>query len=291
MNRLLPETLANDTDARIAAALANGALCPIETEELCVEEGGVRFLVRAVSTLAKRRSRRVTDGAAPGNPFLPWDPKLFVAELSATHVALLNKFPVLDRHLLIVTRRFVRQEMLLDVSDFDAASRCLDGVDGLVFYNGGREAGASQPHKHLQLVPLPLSNTGPRLPVEPLIADAKLDGDGVGRVPGFAFPHACCLLRRPTPGELAARFRELLKRTGLDGSSARADEQQSGPYNLLFTRAWMLLVPRRCECFRGISVNALGYAGSLFVRHPAEIETVRELGPLTLLRRVSLLGG
>ena len=28
--------------------------------------------------------------------------------------------------------------------------------DGLGFYNGGETAGASQPHKHLQIVPLPL---------------------------------------------------------------------------------------------------------------------------------------
>ncbi|NIO40609.1 MAG: phosphorylase, partial [Burkholderiales bacterium] len=38
------------------------------------------------------------------NPFLPYGKDLFVSDISETHLALLNKFNVIDYHLLIVTR-------------------------------------------------------------------------------------------------------------------------------------------------------------------------------------------
>ncbi|MFN2646613.1 MAG: phosphorylase, partial [Burkholderiales bacterium] len=66
------------------------------------------------------------------------------------------------------------------------------------------------------------------------------------------------------------------------------DERQSAPYNLLATRRWMLLVPRGCERYESISVNALGFAGSLFVRSDVELERVRDAGPMAVLRAVTL---
>ncbi len=54
---------------------------------------------------------------------------------------MLNKFPVLDLHPLIVTRRFLHQEVVLDKDDFDALARCLEDVGGLGFYNDGEEGG------------------------------------------------------------------------------------------------------------------------------------------------------
>jgi ATP adenylyltransferase len=60
------------------------------------------------------------------------------------------------------------------------------------------------------------------------------------------------------------------------------------PYNLLATRRWMLVVPRRQERYESISVNALGFAGSLYVRNSAELALVRRAGPLNVLRAVTL---
>ena len=58
------------------------------------------------------------------------------------------------------------------------------------------------------------------------------------------------------------------------------------PYNLLLDRDWLMVVPRRHEHWQDISVNALGFAGSLFVRRPAQIEQIRAVGPLALLAAV-----
>jgi len=134
-----------------------------------------------------RKAKAVNSRRA--DPFLPYDPDLFVADISETHIALLNKFNVIDHHLLIVTRRFELQEALLNLVDFVALFSCMVQFDGLGFYNGGPAAGASQRHKHLQIVPLPLDESGSPLPIEPLLAAARMDGF-IGTIPGLPFPHA-----------------------------------------------------------------------------------------------------
>lgn len=63
--------------------------------------------------------------------------------------------------------------------------------------------------------------------------------------------------------------------------------QASAPYNLLITRRWMLLVSRSRECFENISVNALGFVGSLLVRDDRELDTLLRHGPMQILCGVS----
>jgi ATP adenylyltransferase len=58
---------------------------------------------------------------------------------------------------------------------------------------------------------------------------------------------------------------------------------QDAPYNLLVTRRWMLAVPRGASHVEGVAVNALGFAGSLFVRDDAQRRVVETLGPMKLL--------
>jgi len=217
------------------------------------------FVVRAASTIAAK-------AAAPqrADPLGDYEPDLFVADVGSTHYVLLNKYPVTANHLLIVTRRFAPQEELLDADDFQALAALMAELDWLAFYNAGRVAGASQARKHLQLVPLPLAPEVPApTPLEPLITRGALP-----------FRHAFAPLR-----ELAAMhatYRELLARC------------PQAPYNLLATRRWMLVVPRPQERYEKISVNALGFAGSLFVRNAAELELVRRAGPMNVLRVVTL---
>jgi ATP adenylyltransferase len=279
-------------------ALGCGALRPIETIQATIEDGGVRFLVRQVSSLARKdevrqKHKAKAVGQGGNNPFLPYDPDLFVADVSDTHVALLNKFNVIDHHLLIVTRRFEPQEALLNLADFAALFTCMAEFDGLGFYNGGPAAGASQRHKHLQIVPLPLAKQGPMLPIEPLLAVACTDGS-IGTVPGLNFPHAFARLERlpaTLPLELAHSafdwYRALLDAVGLRAIDVNGEPHQSAPYNLLVARQWMLLVPRSAECVEGISINALGFAGSLFVRDEAQMQIIKKLGPMAVLQRVT----
>ncbi|WP_233862899.1 ATP adenylyltransferase family protein [Paraburkholderia adhaesiva] len=273
-------------------ALQCGALLPIDTTRTLIDDGGVRFVVREVSSLARKDAGAHTSRAA--DPFLPYDPDLFVADLSGTHVALLNKYNVIDRHLLIVTRRFEPQEALIDLADFEALCIALRAFDGLGFYNGGPEAGASQAHKHLQVVPLPLDDTldesTPHVPIEGLF-DAVNFVHGIGTVPGLPFRHAFAWLDLLAEG--AARsatdcYRALIDAAGIGTRDEQGVASQAAPYNLLVTRRWMLAIPRTTERVEGISVNALGFAGSLFVRDAAQRQALAQLGPMAALARVAL---
>jgi len=295
-SELQPGTLWPALVERSRQALACGAMQTIETTEEVVADAGVNFLVRRLSSLARKEAERKRNeqSAQPANPFLPHEPELFVADLSASHFALLNKFNVIAHHLLIVTREFVDQETLIDARDFRALAACMREIDGLAIYNGGKVAGASQPHKHLQLVPLPLvaGPRGPPLPVEPLFA-ALAGRRGVLRIPGFPFRNAFAWLEadvfadaRAATALLERTYRELLPAVGLEPGPQAV--RQAGPYNLVATRRWMLLVPRSRELFESVSVNSLGYAGSMFVRDEAQMRVLKKAGPMAVLREVSL---
>ncbi|MFM0206152.1 phosphorylase [Paraburkholderia sediminicola] len=279
-------------------ALRCGALRPIETTQAVIEEGGIRFLVRQVSSLARKEEARQAPNvtartSSAVNPFLPYDPNLFVADILDTHVALLNKFNVIDHHLLIVTRCFESQEALLNLADFAAWFACMAEFDGLGFYNGGADAGASQPHKHLQIVPLPLGESGPAVPIESVLETACMEGP-IGKLPGLPFRHAFAYLEQaPAAARHAANaafdcYLALLEAAGLRAIEVNGELHQSAPYNLLVTSRWMLLVPRSSERVEGMSVNALGFAGSLFVRDAAQMQVIERLGPMTVLQRVAV---
>jgi ATP adenylyltransferase len=261
----------------------------------------VRFVVRSVSTLARKRTApAITKDGAPPNPFAPPDAELVVGDITPTHFGVLNKYPVVAHHLLVVTREFVDQETLLDASDFAALAACLRAIDGLAFYNGGREAGASQPHRHLQLVPLPLAAGAWNVPME-AVFDQWSSGGGASRLLRLPFRNAFAALE-PSDFEasdgaarLLERYERMLAACGLGddsandgGRAANEPERQRGPYNLLATRRWMLLVSRTREHFGTISVNALGFAGSLFVRDAAEMDALRAAGPMSVLRAVAV---
>jgi len=277
-------------------ALAIGAQLPIKTEHTFIQDGNIRFFVRILANLKlKDKARqRTSDKAAAENladPFLPPEPALFVGNLSDTHAAILNKFNVVEHHLLIITREFEEQDMLLTLADFEALWLCMAEYEGLAFYNGGREAGASQDHKHLQMVPLPLAPEGPAIPIGPLLAHAP---QGIGTIPGIPFQHAFVrlvpdLIRAPR--EAAIRtfdlYGSLLQRVNMHTWSAGGPTRQSSPYCFIVTREWMLLVPRTQEFFEDISLNALAFAGSLFLRDQQQLERLRSVGPLQALRTVA----
>lgn len=295
--RLQAGKLHHAIEYRTRQAVAGGVLRPIETNCTFIDDGGVRFVVRSVSSLRHKsedKEARQRRPDLPTNPFLPYEEPLFVTDISDTHIALLNKFNVIRHHLLIVTRHFEDQETLLTLPDLQALWACLAEFEALGFYNGGTVAGASQRHKHLQMVPLPLASEGPAVPIESLIALARV-GETINALPGLPFVHACSRLD-PTlsvrPDEAAAvtleRYYALLEAVGITASPSNDHLLQSAPYNLLITRSWMLLVPRSKEFFESISINALAFAGSLFVRSEEQMRAVEVTGPMTVLQRVAV---
>lgn len=262
---MTPETLRSRVEEVSERALRSGALEPIATRSAFLEDSGVRFIVRIVERIGKKKASQEGQARSGRNPFLPYEEDLFVADLSGTHVAVLNKFNVMEHHLLVVTRAFEEQESLLTEADFDAIAAVLEGFDSLFFYNAGAVAGASQRHKHLQFVPAPLGEGPGRCPMEILFGE------------GRALPFAGRFDAGPPTRE---RYLEALAEHG------RADDPRG--YNLLATRDWMLFVPRSEASFQSISTNGLGFAGAFLVKDDEELRRLRRVGPMTVLRKVAL---
>ncbi|MDZ8079586.1 MAG: phosphorylase [Nostoc sp. DcaGUA01] len=290
---LKPGTLWTSVQERTEYALQCGALLSIPTEFEFVEQDGVRFLVRILSNLNRKKAakeKQEKQSATSGqefNPFLPYEEDLFVADISDTHVCILNKFNVVDYHLLIITRAFEEQESLLTLEDFTAMWACLADFDGLGFYNSGKIAGASQRHKHLQLVPLPLAPSESQIPIEPLLKEAQFH-NSIATLAKLPFLHAFAPLNPQwvespfTGGKATLKlYLSLLEAAGLDAT-------QLGAYNLLMTREWMLIVPRSQEHFHTISVNSLGFAGALLVRNADEMQLLKDQRPMTILKSVAI---
>ncbi len=298
LNKILlePGTLWQRLIDQTEFALDCGALQSIATNYELLEVGDIQFLVRILVNLQrkneakKEQKKREKSSGKNFNPFLPYEEDLFVSDLTDTHLCLLNKFNAVDHHLLMITRDFEEQENQLNLADFLAVALTLREIEGLVFYNSGKLAGASQRHKHLQLVPLPLVPQGLSLPISPWMTDVCLKKE-INTIPQFPFVQAiaaCPDIFSINPLEIAPilleKYQQLLTKTDLD-------PQKSGkpaPYNLLMTREWMMVIPRSKESYQDISINSLGFAGALLVRDAEQMEQLKQIGPLTLLQKVGI---
>jgi len=272
-------SLADTIAAVNLRASRDGALVSLPTSTSVVEDGGIDFIVHVSELQTSKAAAKKLQRASSFNPFLPPDPDLFIGPVPPRHAAVLNKFNVLHHHLLIVTDEFEAQERLLNRDDFEALGRCMAELGGLGFYNGGTVAGASQGHKHLQLAPLPLGAGPEPTPLDRIVPPARRVGE-VGVLEGLPFRHAFAHLDGdPVTGDRAAELHQLYR----VACAAVGVHDERQPYNMLLTRRWMLVAPRRLEHWQGISINSLGFAGSLLVRNRDQLAEVRRRGPLSVL--------
>lgn len=281
---LPPNTLDAKIKQTTEKAISTGALQPIPTDYETIADNGISFIVRILINLVRKERAKKAKGQ-DFNPFLPYEQDLFVADLSETHLCLLNKYNVVEDHLLIVTRSFVEQETLLNLADFTALWASLSQVEGLAFYNGGKIAGASVKHKHLQLVPTTKNDL--KIPIESIFTTVNLTNNSLE----LPFVHAFAKLNfnwqksiHQAAEQSLEIYNKMLNRVSI---FSQENNKQSHPYNLLMTREWMLIVPRSRECYGSISINSLGFAGALLVRDRAELELVKEVLPMNILKTVA----
>jgi ATP adenylyltransferase len=292
---LKPNSLWEKVRQQTEYALNCGALKSISTNYELLQDGDINFLVRIIANLehkdnAKKKQKKLAKKSGQKfNPFLPYEKDLFVADISDTHLCLLNKFNVVDYHLLVVTREFEEQETLLTLKDFAALWACLLQIDGLCFYNSGELAGASQRHKHLQLVPFPLIPELNKTPIDSIIETVEYK-DNIGRIPCFNFTHG--IVNTGSLDDLNIEelsldsfylYSRLLKMLGVSLGKEKKPEH----YNLLMTREWMMIIPRSQDKYKSISINSLGFAGALLVKNEEQMNTLKQLKPLRILQKVA----
>ncbi|KAK0666519.1 ATP adenylyltransferase-domain-containing protein [Cercophora samala] len=191
------------------------------------------------------------------NPFASPAQAMLITPLGSppSHNLVLNKFAIVPEHFILSTAAFKPQTHLLEADDLAAAYACIEeyaqhGQELFVFFNSGEHSGASQPHRHLQLLPvgnmkegllggewdvlakrLSTPETKRKLPFEVFAAgieEVNGDGEGLRKVYLELYSQAC---------EAVLGVAEDIK---LDGEAKMS-------YNLAMTRTTMVVMPRLAE--------------------------------------------
>ncbi|KAJ2720446.1 bifunctional AP-4-A phosphorylase/ADP sulfurylase [Coemansia sp. Benny D115] len=271
-------------ETRYVEAISQGALLFTNSTVTLHEEQGVDFEVRYVPALAKKpsskpREKQMTKDFV--NPFLPYDPKLHVCSVGDSHELLFNKYCVVPHHLLITTKEFRQQGEPLSESDFKAILETTKNLSRpqIVFYNSGEESGASQPHKHLQVLPMPDYFVYP--PAMGLWMRSKPELNRVCVSEDLPFAHFGV---RIDPDTISATDLTFMYSMALDEMTSRYSKDTS--YNMILTPHALMIFPRRVSSWSGISINSLGFAGLILCKTKDELELLNKVGFLSTLTNV-----
>lgn len=257
----------------------------------------LQFCVRVAKNLSQKPK------ALNKDPFTePFETGLFITKLDARHNLLLNKFNVVDRHVIIATVDKEHQNSFIRSDSFYPIWRVVKEMDGLAFFNRGIASGASQPHKHYQIVPREISHKNPDFPVSRMIMDhAKSNNIKTGvmfKMPQWSWRHLCCVLSgtgSEVEEELEQLYRVQLQELGIEESEESLNDAIS--YNWLMTRDWMMIIPRTKEAFIHepsgmiLSINSLAFAGTLFFKSEMDLNVIKSDEKCTfneILKYVSL---
>lgn len=130
-----------------------------------------QFQFRYCPALAKKpEPQKEKEQAAPAkkhDPFDNPDHDLLIADIPTahpTHFLVLNKFPIITEHFILVTKTNKQQTHILERDDLETTYACLKAWQDseprdshrrlFAFFNSGEHSGASQPRRHLQFLPV-----------------------------------------------------------------------------------------------------------------------------------------
>lgn len=196
---------------------------------------------------------------------------------------------------------------MLEKGDLEAAYACVrawgegeaeEGKRLFAFFNSGNQSGASQPHRHLQFLPVESMRQDGAGSWEPLI-DRLQGGSGLRRLEQLPFAHfAASMPSDPSADTLHAMYLSLYRAAvkaakgpeEIAGDDLAADGEAAISYNLALTDSTMIICPRRNENAQipvesgvddpvsepGIvALNGTILAGTLMVKAEAEWNELR----------------
>jgi len=198
-----------------------------------------------------------------------------------SHIIVLNKYPIIANHFILATKTNKQQTRKLEADDLGVAWRCIKEWNGQIeggrsrrlfaFFNSGEHSGASQPHRHLQFLPVEDMEAGDVESGWSLLADsvwsapdAALGGESslepLKSNPSLPFMHfGTRLPTRPSPEDLLSTYtmlyeaaeREVHKYVEQNSNDLTLHDTTNGSnaisYNLALTNEVMIICPRRQE--------------------------------------------
>ncbi|OUL59371.1 hypothetical protein [Pseudoalteromonas ulvae] len=251
----------------IEKARKTGALHPISATTIEHEVHNVHFTYHLRNQLAEKKPHQLTQTS---NPFLPHEAAMFVDSLGDNHKVLLNKFPVLSPHLLVCSNTFINQSQALTESDLNAWHDVLSennasqtNTHRLGFFNSAPTAGASQPHRHMQVIEV-------QHPLTPFMEAFQQ-----------WLPNKTLSLRYSSPMQLYQAYQEALQRLSL----LRPD-QDSSPHNILLTEHNIWLIPRSDVQYLGIYANGLNFSGHFLLKDQTQLDWLKTQNPFDILAKL-----
>lgn len=195
---------------------------------------------------------------------------MLITAIPPLHNLVLNKFAIVPEHFILATQAYREQTDLLDRADLEVAYGCIEayhehkenigtpetdsdkGSELFVFYNSGAESGSSQPHRHLQLLPVERMREGldgEEYRTWDVLAASLLEEETRKRVPFVTFaerigPETDLL-------EVYLRLYQQACHAVLGDDTTTGEVETSGPariqYNLAMMRDVMVVAPRVAE--------------------------------------------
>jgi len=211
------------------------------------------------------------------NPFFPWEKILEIDKIGDNHQLILNKYPVQKGHILLITNEWKAQNGWLDIKDWRAIQQVNKDTSGLWFFNSSPIAGASQPHRHFQL--LRRSKGEISCPREKWFLEMNSYQDLNSKLKKNIIVSKFNFLENSS--SLFEFYLELCKKLGL--GDPISDKKPIYPYNILITNKWIAIIKRKKDHIHGFSINGLGFAGYLLVTEKSNIEYLKKFGPEKLL--------
>ena len=281
-------------------ALKSGAVETLEMQTEYMDTSvGVPLPLRLPGKRNRKGTSTIATPTAKESPFLHPEPALVVSsDLFPHHNVLLNKFPAVRDHLLLCTKEYEPQRGALSENDVSALSflvrNAYEPVErALGFYNGGLVSGASQGHKHAQVVPLG-AICAPGIGEEaketscPCVLDRVIQNSNEkertsGVIDMIPYKHSFEMLNisRDSVKEEQKAFEMLYEayKRCLDKCGVDPDDDKTS-HNVLVTTEWIIVIPRSAESYemdgKHASLNAMAFAGSLLVKSKETIESIKQ---------------
>ncbi|KAK1580073.1 ATP adenylyltransferase [Colletotrichum navitas] len=302
-------------------ARSNGDLTYYATQVTVLHASSIPFQLRFSPALANKPTASRSKSGEPRKPFDPFESPekgpLFIVDLpDSGHNLVLNKFAVVPQHFILATKEFKQQTHLLEPRDLAATYACIEayrqyghaheGGDGelYAFFNSGPHSGASQPHRHIQLLPVARMRDG--LPEDSRwdVLTRRLGSSEASGVPFSTF--ADKIHRDMTPEEMHSIYLSLFN-SAVEAVMAHAgtvNDPRDGDapisYNLAMTSDRLVVLPRLAEGAKirqdgtpvgELCLNGTVLAGTALVKNEAEWNVLKEKNDgVQLLEVLSKIG-
>ncbi|OAG38800.1 hypothetical protein AYO21_06995 [Fonsecaea monophora] len=217
----------------------------------------------------------------PGSDLVDADPALIVTKVHETHLLVLNRFAVFRPQYLILTLdSFRRQTENLDKTDLSAAWVVLNQLshEHFIMFNCGNEAGCSRLHKHMQVIPCS----------DGLTLFPDLEALNPENIPFRYFIQPLQPEAESTLDSLLPVYERLRNEAYTVWQRCSGDTLSYFPHNMMLTKRWMMVVPRRRVAVQGASANAAGMMGMVWMTNTQQLEQWQKLGPAQVLAELGV---